>query len=47
MTSLVPSLNAFRNLKATMTACNWQAGWRSCMLARAHKHFEPALTMTS
>ncbi len=46
MTRLVPSLNAFRHLKETMTACSWQAGWRSCMPVRAHKRFEPPLTTT-
>jgi AraC family transcriptional regulator len=32
MTSLVPRLNACRYLRATMTACSWQAGWRSILL---------------
>jgi AraC family transcriptional regulator len=32
MTSLVPSWNAHRYLKATMTACSLQAGWRSLLL---------------
>src|SRR5262245_32897894 len=32
MSRLVPSLDAHRNLKATMTACSWQAGWRSLLL---------------
>jgi AraC family transcriptional regulator len=32
MASLVPSLDAHRYLKATMTACSWQAGWRSLLL---------------
>lgn len=32
MMDLVPSLNAHRYLKATMTACSWQAGWRSLLL---------------
>jgi AraC family transcriptional regulator len=28
----IQSLNAYRYLKATMTACSWQAGWRSLLL---------------
>jgi AraC family transcriptional regulator len=32
MTRLVPSLNAYRYLKATMTADSWQVGWRSLLL---------------
>src|SRR5258707_4068668 len=32
MTSLISSLDAYRYLKATMTACSWEAGWRSLLL---------------
>src|ERR1700754_2462345 len=32
MANLVSRLNASRHLKATMTACSWQAGWRSLLL---------------
>src|SRR5262245_61385592 len=32
---LAPSLNAHRQLKATMTACSWEAGWRA-LLRRAY-----------
>src|SRR6266851_4135705 len=32
MTSLISSLDAHRYLKATMTACSWEAGWRSLLL---------------
>lgn len=32
MANLIPSLNAHRYLKATMTACSWKAGWRSLLL---------------
>jgi AraC family transcriptional regulator len=33
----VPSLDAYKYLRGTMTACSWQAGWRSLLL-RAYVH---------
>jgi AraC family transcriptional regulator len=32
MITQIPSLDAYRYLKATMTACSWQAGWRSLLV---------------
>ena len=32
MAGLVSSLDAFKYLRATMTACSWKAGWRSVLL---------------
>lgn len=32
MTSLIPSFHAHQYLRATMTACSWEAGWRSLLL---------------
>ncbi len=30
--TLIPSLDAHKHLKATMTACSWRSGWRSLLL---------------
>jgi len=32
MTALISSLNAYRHLQGSMTACSWRAGWRSLLL---------------
>jgi AraC family transcriptional regulator len=32
MTSLIQSLRAHQHLRGSMTACSWQAGWRSLLL---------------
>jgi hypothetical protein len=36
LTSMISSLDAHRYLHAKMTACSWQAGWRS-LLIRAYE----------